>query len=197
VKLSDVLQIVSLIAVVVALLLNYRQARETGRQAQETARQVQISNLALKHDSYRQSITNNTSFKNAIFLQHPPMLEWYLSSRSIPPGTYDDNLKLIYLFRQFDVHESVFMAHHADALPPEAWVAWVEVIKTDVEIPEFDTVWIKVRHSYVVEYVAFVESLRQARDAAATQEKADLAQADLVQADLAQADPVQADPAKS
>lgn len=166
-KLSDTLQIISLLAVVIALLLNYRQARETGRQAQETARQVQISNLALRHESYRQTFTNNGSVKDAILLQNPALLEWYLTTRSIPPGSHDDNLRMLYIYRQLDVHESAFMACTADALPSGAWTAWLEVIRTDIAIAEFESVWLCRRSSYVAEFAALIDGLRQDRDAAA------------------------------
>lgn len=157
--LSDFLQIVSLLAVVVALLLNYRQARETARQARETARQVELAAAALRQDSYRQLVTHGTSLHTAVLAGNPDLLNWFLSGRGVPTGPHEQNLRHMFMFWRMDSHEDVFRSHQQGQLAGDAWAGWRAVVEADAATTEFRTVWPHVRHQYTPDFAAFVDTL--------------------------------------
>ncbi|GLW31522.1 hypothetical protein Areg01_44620 [Actinoplanes regularis] len=167
VKLADVLQVISLIAVAVALFLNYRQARETARQAREAARQVELSTAALRQDSYRQLVTHGTSANQTLLAGNPGLLGWFLASRGVPTGTHEENLRHMFVFWRMDSHEEIFRSHAAGQLPGDAWQAWRNVIEADAALPEFGTVWSRVRPQYTRDFADFVDTLLPRRDAPA------------------------------
>ncbi|MGC9671243.1 hypothetical protein ACNTMW_32450 [Planosporangium sp. 12N6] len=168
-KLADVLQIVSLGAVATALFLNYWQARETGRQASEASKQVQLSSSILQQESYRQLTTYGANFNTVLFGANKDLLDWFLSSRGIPVGSHDENLRHMFMYVRMDVHEAIFTSHQSGHLAENAWGAWKNVIETDVATTEFRTVWRAVESHYIDEFAAFVTALIHEEDAATKQ----------------------------
>jgi hypothetical protein len=51
----------------VALVLNYKQTRETGRQAGEASKQVQFSTAIIRQEAYRQLTRYGTNFNAVLF----------------------------------------------------------------------------------------------------------------------------------
>ena len=167
-KLADWLQVVSLAAVVVALLLNYRQARETARQAKEASKQVAISVSMSKQEAYRQLTNYGANFNAILFQSGDDLLSWFLSSRGIPVGSHEQNLRSMYMFVRMDVHESVYLSHQDSFLDDNAWGAWRRVVEADVSTPEFRAVWQAVAEHYVAAFGVFVDTMIREQDAAGT-----------------------------
>lgn len=163
-RLSDVVQIVSVIAVATALIFNYRQARETGRQANETARQVQVSTSILKHDAGRQLTDYETEMLISYLTPHPTLLEWFLRTRGLSVGTHDENLRQLFIFIRTDVHAFAFRGHRSGQLDDQAWTAWLNVITLDFATPEFRALWPVVCDQYPSEFSHFVEAVLDRRD---------------------------------
>ncbi|WP_328475121.1 hypothetical protein OHA21_17575 [Actinoplanes sp. NBC_00393] len=167
-KLSDVLQIISVLAVAVALMFNYRQARETGRQASEAARQVQVSTSILKRDVDRQLEHYSTEMLASFLTPDPKLLEWFLATRGISAGTHEENVRRLFLFVRTDVHAFAYGSHRSDQLAEESWTAWLKVIQLDFATPEFQALWPAIRDQYTADFAAFVDAVL-ARPAAAVQ----------------------------
>lgn len=160
-RLSDLLQVVSLAAVVVALLFNYNQTREAANQAKEASRQVILSTSALKRAAYQELTGYGASFNSVLFDSGPDLLSWFLSSRGVPASSqrHEENLRQMFMFVRMDVHESVFMSHMDQLLADDVWDGWKNVIGADVATPEFRTVWTVVEKFYAARFAAFVNSL--------------------------------------
>jgi hypothetical protein len=165
-KLADWLQTISLGAVVVALLLNYRQARETANQATEASRQVAISISAMRQDAYREVTNYGANFNSILFQSGDDLLSWFLSSRGLRTSSHEYNLRLMFVFIRMDVHESLFLSSQSSLLDEEAWTAWKNVVEADVSTTEFRTVWRVVANQYVASFGEFVNSVIQRQDAA-------------------------------
>jgi hypothetical protein len=168
VRLSDLLQVVSLAAVVVALLFNYSQTREAANQAKEASRQVILSTSALKRGAYQELTGYGANFNIVLFNSGPDLLSWFLASRGIPasPQSHEENLRHMFMFVRMDVHESVFMSRTEQLLEDDVWEGWKNVIEADVATPEFRTVWTVAERFYAVRFAAFVNSLIRELDPA-------------------------------
>jgi hypothetical protein len=166
VRLPDLLQVVSLAAVVVALLFNYGQTREAANQAKEASRQVVLSTSALKRGAYQELTGYAANFNSVLFTSGPDLLSWFLSSRGIPVSAHEENLRHMFIFVRMDVHESVFMSRMEQLLEDDVWVGWKNVIEADVATPEFRTVWTVAEKFYAVRFATFVNSLIRALDLA-------------------------------
>ena len=158
-RLSDLLQVVSLAAVVVALLFNYGQTREAANQAKEASRQVIVSTSALKRGAYQELTGYAATFNSVLFNSGPDLLAWFLSSRGIPTSSHEQNLRHMYIFVRMDVHESVFMSRMEQLLEDDVWVGWKKVIEADAATPEFRTVWSVAEKFYAVRFATFVNTL--------------------------------------
>ena len=166
-KLSDVLQVISVLAVAVALMFNYRQARETGRQANEAARQVQVSTSLLERDVDRQLDHHSTELLASFLTPNPRLLEWFLATRGIRTGTHDENLRQLFLFVRTDVHSFAFDSHRSAHLDDDSWTAWRNVIRLDFATPEFRELWPTIRDQYTADFVTFVDAELDRPDPAA------------------------------
>jgi hypothetical protein len=158
-KLADWLQIISLLAVVVALLLNYRQARETAKQATEASKQVTVSTTMMRQDAYRQMTNYGANFNAILFQSGEDLLQWFLASRGIPTGTHEQNLRHMFMFVRMDVHESVYLSHKEDFLEDSAWEAWRQVLLADAATVEFRAVWRAACLHYVGDFRSYVDSI--------------------------------------
>jgi hypothetical protein len=167
VKLADSLQVLGLVAITIALFLNYKQARETGRQANEASKQVDLSTSIVNQEAYRQLTAYGANFNAMLFNASEDLLAWYLSSRNIPVGSHDANLRHLFIFVRMDVHEAVYLSHTSERLDKSAWSAWTKVIEADAATSEFRAVWQAVRHQYMSEFAAFVAILIEKQDATA------------------------------
>jgi hypothetical protein len=167
-KFADWLQTISLGAVVVALLLNYRQARGTAKQAAEASKQVALSMSMMRQDAYRDVTNYGANFNTILFQSGEDLLSWFLSSRGIRAGSHEDNLRFMFMFVRMDVHESVFLSYQGSLLEPDAWNAWKQVVEADVSTPEFRSVWRVVANHYIASFQEFVGSVIREQDAAAT-----------------------------
>jgi hypothetical protein len=166
-KFADWLQTISLIAVVVALLLNYRQARETAKQATEASKQVAISVSVMRQDAYREVTNYGANFNSILFQSGDDLLSWFLSSRGVRTGSHEYNLRAMFMFVRMDVHESLFLSNQGTLLDEDAWNAWKNVIEADASTPEFRAVWQVVANHYVASFGDFVNSVIRTQDAAA------------------------------
>ena len=164
-KLSDTLQIISLGAITVALFLNYKQARHTGRQATETSKQVQLSASIVKQDSYRRLTDYGTTFNAVLLSGNQDLLAWFLASRQIPVSSHDMNLRHMFMFVRMDVHQAVYVSHTSGDLEENAWASWLKVIESDVATAEYRTVWRAVNDHYIVEFATFITALIHEQEA--------------------------------
>ena len=170
-SISDIIQAVSLLAVVVTLLLSLKQNREMVKQTQEATRQTAAAASSLRRDSIHGMIHHVLDFTYAAMARDPALLSWFLAVRGFPPNlTDEENHRHLFLWMRLGMHQSHFMERMDGLISDDVWGYWLTVIQYDVGSPGFDTVWKAIAHTYVLEYRAFIDNLIEERDARVTQQ---------------------------
>jgi len=156
-KLIDWLQVLSIAFVAVALLLNVLQMRYLARQTNETSRQAVAANTALRQAAYQNMIAGQAEYRS-LYINSPSMTKWHLASRGYETGSDEDDRRTLYTLVRLNSHESSFLAHAAGLLDDDVWHGWINVIRTDFEVPKFNAVWSHAKQFYARSFVAFVET---------------------------------------
>ena len=156
---SDWIQAATLGAVAIALLLNLRQNREVARQTQELTQQNSVFLRSMQQDAYRVMVTHPTALRVSFLKDDPEMLAWHLESRGYQPGTYQQNLRRLYVLLRLDTHELNFISHAQGLLTDDVWTGWWNVLKADFTDAEFYEAWAAAKHFYAPSFVTFVDEL--------------------------------------
>ena len=156
---SDWIQAATLGAVAIALLLNLRQNREVARQTQELTQQNSVFLRSTQQDAYRVMVTHPNAPRVSFLKDDPEMLAWHLESRGYQPGTYQQNLRRLYVLLRLDTHELNFISHAQGLLTDDVWTGWWNVLKADFTDAEFYEAWAAAKHFYAPSFVTFVDEL--------------------------------------
>jgi hypothetical protein len=154
------IQVATLIAVAVALLLNVRQNREVALQTRELIRQNAAIAASLQQSAHQALINQPTNLRAALLPDNPELLQWHLTSRGYPPGTHQQNLRRLYFMAKLEVHELNFVSYTDGLLADDIWVGWRNVMAADFADVEFRESWTAVKHLYAPSFVAFVDGSR-------------------------------------
>jgi hypothetical protein len=120
----------------------------------------------LKQGAYQSLNSTQDTFRIAFFKDDASMLRWYLAERGYPVSSHRNNKRTLYLQIKLDNHEGNYLNHQSGLLSDEMWQAWHEVLKADIDMPEFRAVWHAAKRFYEKSFVRFVDSLlRQRKDA--------------------------------
>jgi hypothetical protein len=161
---SDWVQLVSVGAVVVTLLLNVRQNREVIRQTGVATKQALAAAAAAKQASV-QNLTNFSADFRGFIEAGPELLAWFLASRGIAVGTHQQNLLYMFLFSRMDLHEATFQSYFTQQLDADFWNGWSNTISTDVATAEFRVVWSAVQNQFSSAFATFVNAIIAEQDA--------------------------------
>jgi hypothetical protein len=156
---GDWIQAATLVSVAVALLLNVRQNREIARQTKEMNRQNTVVLGSLQQSAYHAMLTQPTALRVSFLKDNPALLEWHMTGRGYPPGTYEQNLRRLYIMLKLETHEMCFISHIDGLLTDEVWTGWSNVVRTDLADVEFQETWALARNFYAPSFVAFVDGL--------------------------------------
>lgn len=163
---SDWVQLVSLVAVVAALLLNARQNREVARQTRELTRQTQELTLqnsvfltSMQQNAYLAMVTQPAELRISFLKENPELLAWHLAARGYRPGGHTENLRRLYVLLRLDMHELNFVNHGEGLLTDDVWTGWSNVLKADFSEVEFREAWQVAKHLYAPSFVVFVDQL--------------------------------------
>lgn len=153
----DWLQLVSLVIVATALMLNVLQIRHLARQTEETSRQASAATTALRQAAYQSILAGQTNIVS-LYLHSPSMIEWHLASRGYPVGSEEENWRSISTLIRLNSHESTYLAYAAGLLDEDIWSGWVNVMTTDFAVPEFVTLWPLAKRFYARSFATFVDA---------------------------------------
>src|SRR5437764_1181573 len=101
---GDWIQAATLAGVAAALLLNVRQNREVARQTEELIRQNATIGASLQQAAHHAMVSHPTALRISLLRDNPELLEWHLTSRGYLPGTYQQNLRRLYIMAKLEVH---------------------------------------------------------------------------------------------
>jgi hypothetical protein len=116
---ADWLQLISLGAVIVALLMNYRQNREVAKQAKEASQQTVLLSQSVRTSMAQERSRHGTDWTYASVTAHPDLIAWFLSSRGLPSATDQINHRYAFLWARLDYQE----LRYFDASASQ-WTMW-------------------------------------------------------------------------
>jgi hypothetical protein len=153
VKITDLVQVMSLGAVLCALLVSALQTRILARQNRALSK-------SLSQGAYGSVARTGIEMREIFFLDDPEMLKWHLRARGLP--CTDSQLKnkmYLYVLVKLDAHEGHFLDHKNGLLSDQIWLAWRRVIESDMSVDEFRRAWPAARHFYEETFVDYIDGL--------------------------------------
>ncbi|HEY3732701.1 MAG TPA: hypothetical protein VGL63_02190 [Streptosporangiaceae bacterium] len=154
---QDWFQTISLLGVALALLLNTRQIREMGSQTRSMLR-------SLEQNAYQQQLRTHSDHRILFFKDDPRLLSWHLGTRGYTLArSHQRNKRTLYALVKLDEHEANYLSYTGALLPEEVWLAWLEVIRADFGVKEFQDVWHNAKRFYVTSFVKYVDTSILAR----------------------------------
>jgi len=151
VKIADVVQTVSFLIAVIALLLSLWQNKES-------ARQTASALASLRQTTREEVVRHGADFTYEALADDPEQLAWFLASRGFPPNREVENRKNLFLWVRLDMHEANYHAFLTGAITEDVWLAWLPTMKLDLAIPEIPRVWNAVRGVFSATFVALVDT---------------------------------------
>jgi hypothetical protein len=157
-EISDVVQTVSFVAAVIALLVSLRQNREM-------ARQTASALISLRQTTHQELVRYGADFTFEALAGDPELLAWFLAGRGFPSAGELENRKSLFLWVRLDMHEANYHAFRTGATTESVWLAWLPTMKLDFALPEFPRVWQAVREVFSADFAALVDrSISEARE---------------------------------
>jgi hypothetical protein len=166
VRLSDILQAVSLLAVAITLALSVIQNYYSSVQTRQLARQSALAQSALVQASHQALVLGNSGVLANLMTRDQDLMAWFLASRGIPVGAPEANRRYMLMFLRMEVHEATYLAHLDGTLHADVWEGWRTVIELDTRTPEFRTVWQIVGNTYAARFAVFVNGILAVHQAA-------------------------------
>ncbi|MFC7535620.1 hypothetical protein [Actinoplanes sp. GCM10030250] len=148
----DVLQFLTFLAVLAALLLSFLQMRHAGRQAR-------AATAALERSMHIALVSRQGEFAGVLLKDDPAMMRWHVESRGFTVRDDEEAKRYLYVLIRLNGHQRKFSAHRDGVLSDEYWAAWVNVIALDLAMPEFQVGWAVARPMYPASFVAFVDAM--------------------------------------
>lgn len=152
VSIGLIVQSVSTLLVLIALLISLSQSRAL-------VRQNKTMSTELSDSVYDSLMTAHISLRSTFFKDDPELLAWHLQSRGYRSTTDVDNRKRLYALVKLDLHEAIFLRHHAGAISLPVFEAWTEVLRADVGTPTFVDVWANGHRFYETTFQAHVDRM--------------------------------------
>lgn len=162
---SDVVQVISLLAVSCALLLSFRQNREIAKQTQEATKQAATASSSVRRESYQGMMGHVLDFTYNAMVRDPDLLSWFLASRGFPGVDESERCKYLFLWMRLGMHQSHYFEWAEGLISEEVWLYWRRAVQFDVESPEFEAVWKTVGDTFTGGFVKCIDELRAAYSA--------------------------------
>jgi hypothetical protein len=159
VQLIDLLQLISLIAVVVTLLATLAQTRQVARQTRELSHQTRSLQGSLEQSIYQSVNSAHDEYRTALMKDDRHMLRWYLSTRGYAVSSHQENKRTLYVIIKLETHEGIYLSHIDGTLRQSVWEAWLEVLRVDLEMPHFRSTWPAAKRFYAKPFAEFVDEL--------------------------------------
>lgn len=156
-SISNTVQILSLLAIGLALVASVVQNRQIAKQTIEAARQSTLVGASLQQNAYRMLLDNASQGRTTFFLNNPHLLRWYLASRGLASRSHRVNQRALYAMVRLDTHEANYLSYGAGQLNEEMWSAWRRVLEADFSMAVFRRVWPNVKQFYAWSFVNYVE----------------------------------------
>jgi hypothetical protein len=157
IAISAVVQAVTLAAAFGALVISIWQGRAAASQSKEAARQSALASASLQRGSFQELVRHGADFIFEALHQAPALLEWFLGSRGLQGATDLENKKYLFLFVRLDMHQANYVAHRDGHLSGELWLEWLNTLRRDLTMAEFNAVWVAVKELYTVGFAALVD----------------------------------------
>ena len=155
----DLLQLISLIAVVITLLVTLVQTRQVARQTRELAYQTKSLQGSLEQSIYQSVNSAHDEYRTMLMKDDRRMLSWYLSSRGYSISSLQENKRTLYVIIKLETHEGLYLSYMDGVLRLSVWEAWQEVLKADLKMPHFRSTWPAARQFYAKPFADFVDEL--------------------------------------
>ncbi len=151
-SLSDIIQVVTVVAVIVALGLTSWQARQMMRQTALMFTEV--------FDHAGESLLQTpTQQRMTFFLTDPELQQWHLFSPAYrSTGPLEDN-QLLYAPVNLEAHEPAYLRHLKETIDDAMWRGWCQVLETDLKVPIFADVWVNGRQFYDASFAAIIDEI--------------------------------------
>ena len=158
-RLIDLLQLISLIAVVVTLLVTLAQTRQVARQTRELSYQTKSLQGSLEQSIYQSVNSAHDEYRTMLMKDDRRMLSWYLSTRGYATSGHQANKRTLYVIIKLETHEGLYLSYADGILRQSVWEAWEEVLKADLKIPHFRSTWPAAKRFYAKPFADFVDEL--------------------------------------
>jgi hypothetical protein len=168
---SNIVQVISLLVVVVALLLSFRQNFITAKQAQEAVRQSTAAASSLHRESVQGMMQHVLDFTYNAMVRDPHLLSWFLASRGFPKVNRNKSNVYLFLWMRLGLHQSHYFEWVGGLITDEVWLYWRNAVQLDVASPGFEAVWQTVRNTFTRGFVECIEELRAANSTAKSPEE--------------------------
>jgi succinate dehydrogenase flavin-adding protein (antitoxin of CptAB toxin-antitoxin module) len=152
VSLSDTIQLVTLVTIVIALGLTVWQARQMMKQTALMFTEV----FDHAYDSLMQA---HTQQRMTFFLNDPELLKWHLTSRGYRSTNPLEDKQRLYALVKLEAHESAHLRHLKGTIDDAMWRGWRQVLETDLKVPIFADVWVNGRQFYDASFEAIVDEI--------------------------------------
>ena len=158
-RLIDLLQLISLVAVVITLLATLAQTRQVARQTGELSRQTKSLQGSLEQSIYQSVNSAHDEYRTVLMKDDRRMLSWYLSTRGYVVSGHQDNKRTLYVIIKLETHEGLYLSYTDGILRQSVWDAWQEVLRADLKIAHFRSTWPTAKRFYAKPFVDFVDDL--------------------------------------
>ncbi len=158
-QLIDLLQLISLIAVVITLLVTLMQTRQVARQTRELSYQTKSLQGSLEQSIYQSVNSAHDEYRTMLMKDDRRMLSWYLSTRGYAISNHQENRRTLYVIIKPETHEGIYLSYMDGLLRQNVWEAWQEVLKADLKIPHFRSTWPAAKRFYAKLFTDFVDEL--------------------------------------
>jgi hypothetical protein len=148
---GDWIQVATLVAVAVALLLNVRQIQELTRQNSAIV-------ASLRQSAYHVMVTDSPALRVSFLKDNPQVLAWHMATRGFTSGTHEQNLQRLYILARLEAHELNFTSHKEGLLTDDVWAGWGNVVKMDIADADFRETWRIAKHMYAPSFVTFIDA---------------------------------------
>jgi len=152
VTVTDWIQAVSAVLVLVALILSILQLRAATEQTLALRQSIE--------EAAQTSLVGNQSDLRTLYLRDDPaLLAWYLSTRGYKCTSPEENKRRIFALVKLESHEASYLRHSKGLLDEEIWTAWKRVIELDFRMPEFREAWADARGLFVNSFMEFIDMI--------------------------------------
>ncbi|MEV6305290.1 hypothetical protein AB0M02_38160 [Actinoplanes sp. NPDC051861] len=151
-RLADILQILTFLAVLAALVLSYLQVRHVSRQSR-------IAATALERGAYHALVSNQREVTAVLLRDDPEMLCWHVEGRGFRVRDEAEAKRALYVLMRLNTHEGMFLSWRSGVAGDERWAAWRNVIAGDLAMPGFKGYWAECRLLYTASFARFIDEM--------------------------------------